>query len=335
MLSLRSEVFPDFFQKKIDYSKKVVFLGSCFAENIGQKLVETKIPCLLNPFGILYNPESVRHSLHSILNGKKFTKDDLSFFNEKWISFAHHGIYSGTDKDEVLMKINSSISKANHFLKNANFLFITFGTSWVYRYNKTSKIVANCHKIPSKEFELFLLSANDIVSGYKKVLKQINEFNPKLEVVFTVSPVRHWKDGPVNNQLSKSNLVVAIHELVKNCEFVHYFPSYEIMMDDLRDYRFYADDLLHPNQLAVNYIWEKFCQCFLSKNAIEISGKIEKLKKNMEHRVFYPETIAYKKFITSNFRLINSLQTQLPDLNFNKEMRHFTEEGSKYWPGEF
>ena len=335
MLSLRSEVFPDFFKKKIDYSKNVAFIGSCFTENIGQQLLETKIPCIINPFGILYNPKSVSNALKHILNKRYFTKDELVFFNEKWISFSHHGIYSGMDKDEVLFKINSVIDRGNQFLKVTNILFITFGTAWVYFYKQTGKIVANCHKMPSKEFEHQLLQPHAIIEDYNLLLAKLKEFNKNLEIVFTISPVRHWKDGAVNNQLSKSNLFVAVHELVKKYDFVHYFPSYEIMMDDLRDYRFYADDMFHPSKLAIDYIWEKFSQTFLSEKAIKISKQVEKLKKNMEHRVFYPKTEAYKKFIISNLKLIKSLKINLPNLNFEKELNHFHNEGNKYWPKEF
>jgi hypothetical protein len=335
MISLRSEIFPDFFLKKVDYSSKVMFVGSCFSDNIGQKLEKAKIPCQRNPFGVLYNPASVSSAISSMIENKAFVADDLVFFNEKWISFSHHGIFSGTDKDEVLAKINNTINSANAFLRNASVLFVTFGTAWVYELLKTKKIVANCHKVPAKEFKHFLLQTDEIVANYEQLLKKIREFNPHLEVVFTVSPVRHWKDGAVNNQLSKSTLFVAVHKLVEKYEFAHYFPSYEILMDDLRDYRFYADDLFHPNQMAIDYIWEKFCTTYFDNNTIDTLKKIEKLQKNIDHRVFYPKTEAYKKFISSNLKLIENLKINFPAINFESEYKHFFDEAKRYWPKEF
>ncbi len=335
MISLRSEIFPVFFQKKIDYSSKVMFIGSCFSDNIGLKLEKTKIPSLINPFGVMYNPESVSSAIFSILENKTYRGGDLDFFNEKWISFGHHGDFSGIDKPEVLAKINKTVNVAHHFLKNANVLFITFGTAWVYELLKSKRIVANCHKIPAKEFKHFLLQVDEIVDNYERLLTKLKEFNPHLEIVYTVSPVRHWKDGAINNQLSKSTLFIAVHKLVEKFEFAHYFPSYEILMDDLRDYRFYADDLFHPNQLAIEYIWEKFCGVFFDDNTIRAINKIGKLQKNVEHKVFYPETEAYKKFISSNLNLIEDLKSQFPTISFEDERKHFKNEAEKYWPGEF
>ncbi len=335
MISLRSEIFPGFFQKKIDHFSKVMFVGSCFSDNIGQKLEKTKIPSLINPFGVLYNPESVRSAIFSMLENKKYVSGDLDFFNEKWISFAHHGNFSGAKKVDVLKKINDTISDAHEFLENINVLFITFGTACVYELLKTKRIVANCHKVPAKEFRHFLLQVDEIVGNYEKLFVELKKFNPRLEIVFTVSPVRHWKDGAVNNQLSKSILFVAVHKLVEKFEFAHYFPSYEILMDDLRDYRFYADDLFHPNQLAIEYIWEKFCATYFSDKTISVIKEIDKLQKNIGHKVFYPKTEAYKKFISNNLNLIKNLEVQFPSISFKNEFQYFMCEAGKYWPGEF
>ncbi|MDF1548008.1 MAG: GSCFA domain-containing protein [Bacteroidales bacterium] len=332
MLSLRSEIYPDFFSKKISHSDKSIFIGSCFSNNIGQKFIDAKLPCTVNPFGVLYNPESVKNCIEIIIKKQYFSEDDLLYFNEKWISFSHHGIFSGQDKDNVLRRINSNIEEAHLFLKESKYLYITFGTALVYKNIKSGSIVANCHKIPSKEFEHFILKTEEIISGYADLIKRLHEFNPEINIVFTASPVRHWKDGPVRNQLSKSILMVAIHGLINKFENLSYFPSYEIMMDDLRDYRFYANDLFHPNQLAIDYIWEKFSNALLDKMAIETAKKVVQLKKNMEHRVFYPNTVAYLKFIDSNLKFISELQKQNPTLKFDSEKEYFEAERSMYFP---
>lgn len=331
MESFRSEVLPDFFPDKFAYQDKILFLGSCFTENIGKKLASLKFPVLINPFGILYNPVSVSQSLQRAIKPHPFTKDDLVFFNEKYISFSHHGRFSGTSAEEVLKQINSELRLANIWIQESTLLFITFGTSWVYRHIKTDQLVTNCHKIPAAEFDHFMLGVQDITKIYHELFDIIHRINPKLKIVFTVSPVRHWKDGPVNNLLSKSVLIVAIHELIKSFDFVRYFPSYEIMMDDLRDYRFYADDMFHPNQLGIDYIWEKFRDTFILPRAIELSLKIDKLLKAFSHRPFYPNTEAYKKFILKHLEFIDELKSNNPMLDFDAERNHFLQEYESYF----
>lgn len=327
----KSEINPIPFGKKIDYSSRIIFTGSCFAENIGNKLSQLKIPTLINPFGILYNPESVRKSLVDIVNCREFTENDLFFYNEKWISFAHHGTYSAQNKNDALYKINESIKHANEFLSKTDFLFITFGTFRAYTLLNTGKIVANCHKLPTANFTNELLDIDILFDNYCKLIEQLSANNPNMEIVFTVSPVRHWKDGAINNQLSKSYLFILIHKLVKKYNNSHYFPSYEIMMDELRDYRFYADDLFHPSNLAVEYIWSKFEQTYFSKHAIETAKKVKKINQNLNHRVFYPNTEAYKKFVIRNIEQINQIQKQLPEISFSSELEYFQSEYVKYW----
>jgi hypothetical protein len=331
MLTFRSEVFPDFFSEKFGYSHKTMFIGSCFTENIGKKLLELKFPTLISPFGILYNPVSVSNCLKYCISPLPFKKNDLFYFNEKWISFSHHGRFSGLNADEVLKDINNEMFFANRFIKETSVLYITFGTSWVYKHKKTNQIVANCHKLPSSDFEHYSLSIDNIVEIYCSLLDEIHKINSELKIVFTVSPVRHWKDGPVNNQLSKSILIVSIQELVKNFDFVSYFPSYEIMMDDLRDYRFYADDLFHPNQMGIDYIWDKFKECFIKTDSLELSGKVDQIVKAMAHKPFYPCTQAYQKFIENNLLSIKHLTIKFPNLDLSDEKDYFLAEKMKYF----
>jgi len=326
MHTFRSEVFPSLTAEKINYSDKILFIGSCFAENIGLKLNELKFPIQINPMGIIYNPVSVQQSLELILEGKKFIESDLEFYNEKWISFNHHGKFSSTNQSEVLQNMNDEITQASKFIKEANYLFITFGTSWVFKLKRTSKIVANCHKLPFNEFEHYSLSVQDIKDFYGTLLEKIHSVNEKLKIIFTVSPVRHWKNGPAQNQYSKSVLIVAVNELIKKYKFTDYFPSYEIMMDDLRDYRFYADDLFHPNQTGIDYIWEKFRDTYFSAKAIEISVKVDKIIKSSKHKVFYPQTESYKKFLENCLRMISGLNASFPELSFQKEIEYFKKE---------
>jgi hypothetical protein len=326
MATFRSEVFPDFFSKKINYSDKILFIGSCFAENIGTKLYELKFQIHLNPFGIIYNPVTIKQSLEFILNGKEFKPEDLDFYNEKWISFKHHGKFSSTNASEVLQNINDELLKASEYIKQASHLFITFGTSWVYKLKKTSEIVANCHKLPANEFEHYSLSVAEIKELYSPLLKKLHQANENLKIIFTISPVRHWKDGPVQNQYSKSVLIVSVHELIKEFNFASYFPSYEIMMDDLRDYRFYSEDLFHPNQMGIDYIWGKFKECYLSADAIELSVKIEKIIKSAKHQVLYPKTLMHKKFIVNSMNQIYELQKKYPYLSFANEYEYFKNE---------
>jgi len=331
MPTFRSEVFPLQFREKINYSDKIVFLGSCFAENIGAKLQELKLQINLNPFGIIYNPASIAQSIEYILLAKKFAQEDLEYYNEKWISFNHHGKFSSPNANETLLLINSELQTAYDYLKNASHLFITFGTSWVYKLKRTGQIVANCHKLPSNEFEHYALSVHEILEIYISLLHKIKAFNDKINIIFTVSPVRHWKDGPIENQYSKSVLLVAVHDLVKQFEFASYFPSYEIMMDDLRDYRFYSEDLFHPNQIGIDYIWEKFKECYFNTETIEIASKIEKVVKSVQHKVFYPQTLAYRKFITNCIGLINELKNKHDGLQLDKELDYFENEFKKYF----
>ncbi len=329
MNSFRTEIFPKKSYFSIDYHRKTVFIGSCFTENIGNKLLENKFPALINPFGVLYNPKSVLKALEIIIAKKIFFENDLNYENDKWFSFNHHSSFSSPNKKEVLNKINGEIDKAHNYIKEAQTLFITFGTSWYFKLLENNEVVANCHKLPSNLFKRELLNVNEIVSSWGQLIKQLNNFNPDLKIVFTVSPIRHWKDGAINNQLSKSILIVAIHEILKGNKHIPYFPSYEIMMDDLRDYRFYDDDFLHPNSQAINYIWDKFKAAFIEEKTVQISKQVEKIIKAVNHRPFHPQTNSYKKFLAANLENIKQLSLKYPFIDFSKEELHFANELEK------
>ena len=320
----RTIINPESSTNKIGYQTPVLLLGSCFTENIGNKMLDLKFPVIVNPFGVMYNPVSVQKGLEILIDQKKFDKNDLNFFNEQWFSFYHDTEFSDTDQKKCLHKINSTVKAASSLLRNAQYLVITFGTSWVYRYLKSGNIVSNCHKIPAKEFERLKIGTENIFVEWANLINRLYELNKKLKIIFTVSPVRHWKDGAIENQLSKSTLILAIHQLKERFKNIEYFPSYEIMMDDLRDYRFYADDMLHPSKLAIDYIWDQFAQTFIEKGTNEIMKEIEKVILAKNHRPLNPNTSAHKKFIETQLKQIHQLEIRYPFLSFNNEKEHFT-----------
>ncbi|MEZ4886347.1 MAG: GSCFA domain-containing protein [Chitinophagales bacterium] len=309
---------------KITYQNKCLFIGSCFTENIGNQMQSLKFPAMVNPFGILYNPMSLNACLQSLLAEKPFTINDLHYFNEQWHSWKHHGKFSNTDQNQCLQRINQELKRATDFLKQTDYLILTFGTSFVYKWKESGQIVANCHKIPQKQFDHYQVSVKDIVDTLVPTLQQIQEVNPKLQTIFTLSPIRHWKNGAIDNQLSKSTLLVAIHELKQKIENTHYFPAYEIMMDDLRDYRFYESDMLHPNTTAIDYIWEKFQTVYFDDATEKLKGKIEKILNAKNHRPRNPKSQAHLFFLQRQLKLIEVLEIQYPFLDFETEKQYFS-----------
>jgi hypothetical protein len=327
-MSFFTEINIPEFSPKMDYSKCMMLFGSCFSENIGQKLLDLKFSVDMNPFGILYNPESIANSLKILLEKRVFTASDLFFDQGLWSSFYHHSRFSGVNSHSVLENINSRINASHQFLKSAEFLAITFGTSWVYELKSSQTVVSNCHKIPVAEFTRFRLDVTEIADTWQNLLEKIWEFNPGLKVIFTVSPIRHWKDGAVENQVSKATLLLAIDRLKSRFgeQAVSYFPSYEIMMDELRDYRFYADDMLHLSEVAVDYVFDRFRKTMISKESMDISKHVVKIRKAFQHRPVNPASAEYVKFLKSNLAEINKLTLSFPSLNFDPEKEHFERE---------
>jgi len=324
-MSFFTEIQIPEFSDQMDYSKSMMLFGSCFSENIGQKLIDLKYDVDMNPFGVLYNPESIANSIRILLEKRGFSEDDLFRDQGLWNSFYHHSRFSDVDQGTVLEKINNRISSSYEFLKKADYLIITFGTAWVYELRKTGQIVSNCHKIPAAEFKRFRLGVFEITDVYRELLQQIWKYNSGLKVIFTVSPIRHWKDGAVENQLSKATLLLAIDQLIKGFgeQACAYFPSYELMMDELRDYRFYAEDMLHISPVAVDYIFERFSKVMISKESVGVSKKVMKLRKAFEHRPVNPATEEFKTFIQQNLLQISQLTSQFPNLDFSQELTYF------------
>jgi len=307
---------------KIDYSKNLFFIGSCFTENIGNKFNNLLFNTDINPFGIIYNPISIANSFEILINEKKFTSEDIFFHNQTYQSFFHHSRFSNSDKDLCLNNINKKIEDSTNFLKTTNIIFVTFGTAFIYNLLSTNQTVSNCHKLAAQNFEKKLLSVEEIVKSYKNLLDKLINLNPNIKIVFTVSPIRHWNDGAVANQLSKATLIVAINQLLDIYQNANYFPSYEIVMDELRDYRFYADDMLHISQVAIDYIYEKFTETYFDKKTFQITNEISKLLKAKEHRPFDKNSEGYKKFLEANLKKIKELEINY-GLNIFENLKTF------------
>lgn len=287
-------------QGLVGYSHSTVMLGSCFTDNVGMRLQNAMFDCNSNPCGTLYNPASIASTLLDILYERPYNEDDLIEYNELWHSFSHHSKFSGNDKAEVVRRINEATNGAIKSLSNASVLIITFGTAWIYRLKEGNGVVANCHKMPASTFNREMLSPTQIYGLWKKMLRELSARYPELKVIFTVSPIRHLSDGAHANQLSKATLLEAVDRLVD--EFPNqaiYFPAYEIMMDDLRDYRFYAADMVHPSEVAVDYIYDNFCRSFMTDDTIATSKLCEGLTRRLNHRNLHGTTPDRESIIAS------------------------------------
>lgn len=325
MIPFRTEINPDPSEIRISHETKILLTGSCFAVNIGSYLKDLLFPLRVNPFGVVYNPVSVLNTLGILLDEEQFTKEDLEFRNELWFSWDHHSSFSGTDPDACLSRINSEIEASAKHLKECRVLLITFGTAWIYKLKGTGRIVSNCHKIPAVEFERILLQPEDIISVWKNFLNELFTTIPELQVIFTISPVRHWKEGAHGNQLSKAVLHLAVDKLVRSFPLkTDYFPAYEILLDDLRDYRFYADDLLHPNTQAIEYIQDKFSQTYFEPDTIELNKEILKLVKARNHKMFNADSEASSRFRSAQLDSIRKLSAKYPYLDFNELKKYFS-----------
>jgi hypothetical protein len=301
----------------IDYQSKIVSFGSCFAENMASKFDYYKLQNSCNPFGILFHPIAIENCISRSVNLELFEEKELFFNNERWHNFDVHSDLSNPNKDSLLREINNLLVSTNKQIKEASHIIITYGTSWVYRNKQTNKLVANCHKVPQNQFDKELLSITDIEKSIQNTINLIEKINLKCTIIFTISPVRHVKDGFIENQRSKANLIAAIHSnLALQNNVTEYFPSYEIMMDELRDYRFYTEDLLHPNQMAVDYIWERFVSSSVDEGSYSTMNEIESVQRDLSHRPFNPESESHQKFQTQLKAKMNKLKSKFPFMNF-------------------
>lgn len=294
----------------------VLFMGSCFAGNVGQRMEEACFKVLVNPHGVLFNPFSVAAALEAFLDNRQVGLGDLVERDGLWHSFQHHGSFSGPDAGKVVQDVNAATLKGHSFLKEARCLVVTFGTAWVYALGEAQQVVANCHKFPARDFQRYRLSVRAVVERWQSLLMALRQVNPDLQVIFTVSPVRHWKDGAHGNQLSKAVLLLAVEELVEQDGRNAYFPAYELMMDELRDYRFYADDMLHPSAQAVDVIWDRFSGAWLNEEALAFYREVQHILGALRHRPLHPGALSFESFRKKTAQKIADLVKRYPNLEF-------------------
>ena len=306
----------------IDYQSKMLSLGSCFAENIGHKFDYFKFQNVTNPFGILFHPLAIEKLIDFAVSQKKFTPEDIFFHNERWHCFDAHSDLSHPNQDEFLQNLNAILASTFQHIIESSHIIITYGTSWVYRNIETNAVVANCHKVPQKQFKKEILSVETIEKSIKNTLDLIQKTNPNCNIIFTISPVRHLKDGFVENQLSKAHLITALNKVLDQSVSVPplgargLFPSYEIMMDELRDYRFYAEDMLHPSLVAIDYIWERFSEANISEKSHSIMKEVETIQKGLQHRPFNPNSESHQHFLSKLQDKMAKIQKQFPEIQF-------------------
>lgn len=325
MHKFRTSLEPSTTNFNIDHQHRVLAIGSCFAEHISHKLITRKFSVQLNPFGILYNPVSIAQSLQFLLDEAPFPEELLFNHQGLWHSFAHHSRFSHPDKAQAFRQIQNTLKTARNFLQTADRLLITFGTAYAFELNANRQIVANCHKLPASQFTRKRLSVDAISDSFVPLFEKLLDKEER-QIILSVSPVRHLRDGLIDNQRSKAILLLVIEKLCQTFPNVHYFPAYELLLDDLRDYRFYADDLLHPNQQAIQYIWSFFEKTFFSESTMHLNVELKKLHDATNHRPFFPETPQHQSFIKSQLQKIAALEMRHPDISFEKEKARFLEQ---------
>lgn len=310
---------------QMNYTHALFFIGSCFADSIGTRFEKLKFNTLVNPFGVMYNPISVSLALDRIIRKRHINRNDLFFHNQLWHCSELHGSFSQPSPELVLKQANSAIDRAHQFLKETDFLLITWGTAWVYEDFSTGNTVANCHKLPESAFNRRRLSSEEIVEKWIQTIEQIKEFNPKIRIVFTVSPIRHLRDGAHQNQLSKSVLLLAANALCQHFrECSSYFPSYELVMDELRDYRFYAADMIHLNEVAIDFVYEKFTLSNLESQTLMLSKQIEKITRAATHRILQNNLAEIRSFAHKQLAAISEIEKKHSFINFLMEKEYFT-----------
>ena len=353
MVKLKTDIDLPEFPAELSYRLRSMMMGSCFTESIGTYLQEFLFPVEINPFGILYNPFSIANSLDILLERKTFNENDVFYANGLWNSFYHHSRFSNPDLKQCLDNINDKIEKAAGYLKESNLLFLTFGTAWVFsrehgaegretgdgrrdtgdgRTVPGPEIVSNCHKLPASEFRRYRASPDQIKERWIKLINKLWSFNPELKLIFTVSPIRHLKDGLHENQLSKASLLIAIDEISSyfGKGQIYYFPSYEIVLDELRDYRFYASDMVHLTETAIEIIREKFSSAFIGKEELKIASEITKIRSAVNHRPIHPEGENFNQFIDNQIRKINQMKVSYPFLDLDVILNQFNLKKSTY-----
>jgi hypothetical protein len=324
-MEFRRELQLTAFKEQINIKNKIMLCGSCFTENLGDKLAQMLFQVEMNPNGILFNPKSILNSINSYIENKQYQSTDFFLHNEVFYSWQHHSRFSNMDPETLANDINKTQSKAHYWLKSSDWLILTLGSSFVYEL-ANGEAAANCHKMPTNYFSRRLMNSIEITQDFFELFNRLEAFNPKLRIILTISPVRHLRDGFIENNRSKAMLIQAVHQLEERFANVFYFPAYELVLDDLRDYRFYAEDMTHPNYLATQYVWEKFMSACIDKDSIGWMKEINTLNAAKAHKSFHPETNAHQLFLKKNLDKLTELKKQLPELNWNQLEKYFQEE---------
>ncbi len=309
--------------KQAKYTDNILLIGSCFTEHIADRLLQHKFKIVSNPHGILFNPLSVANSLNSYINNHLYTTKDLFYLNEIWNSWEHHTRFSNIDAATALNEINISQANASEFIKKADYLIITLGSAFQYYLKETGKPVSNNHRAPSQWFEKKLLTTNEIIEALSNTLQNLFSINNNINVIFTISPVRHIRDGVVENNRSKGRLIEAVHSICEQFNNTFYFPAYELVIDILRDYRFYDIDFVHPNYMATTFVWEEFIKTCIQPSEHILMKQVQDIVTARSHRPRFPETTANKHFKENYRAKISSLLEKYPFLDFIEEMSYF------------
>jgi hypothetical protein len=323
-MNFRAELNPASFQQKINYRHPLLLIGSCFTEEIGNKFIKHKFDVFQNPSGILFNPISIATTLIDAVHRVELNEGDLEFHNELWHSWKHHSRFSSPSK-EILLEQACKVNQLTHdFIRKAEWIMITLGSAFVYERNSGPGFlpVANCHKVPADKFHRRLMGSEEVYLVLKNAIEEIRGINSKIKCIITISPVRHLREGFIENNRSKAALIQAVHQLADENQ-IFYFPAFELVMDDLRDYRFYAEDMAHPNYLATQYVWEKFTAAALDQEALNLMKEINMINAARSHKPFHPGSEAHKKFLDVHLEKTKKLLSDFPFLDFSAELAYF------------
>lgn len=329
IMDFHLEFTPKPFPVTIRHPDKLMLAGSCFTENIGDKLLAHKFTVLQNPNGILFNPVSVKEAFENYINNKAIEADELFHLNEGYHSWQHHSRFSAVTTAEAVNKINTSTQQAHQYLKTADWLIITYGSAWVYELTAAAanatvgNVAANNHKAPASWFNRRLLSNKEVVEIVNTTVTQLQQCNPALKIIFTISPVRHLREGFIENNRSKAALIHAVHNATEQFNNVFYFPAYELVIDDLRDYRFFAEDMVHPNYAATNYVWEKFVAACIDAPSQELMKQINEINAAVNHKPFNESSAAHQTFKLKYWNILQSMQQKYPYMNLSNEINFF------------
>jgi hypothetical protein len=326
-MEFQSPIHIPSLKQPLQYTDRLLLVGSCFTEHIGNALQDLKFRVLQNPHGILFDPHSVADSLVSYVQHRQYKSSDLVFLNELWHSWRHHSIFSHTSREACLLRINAAQTEAHHFLREADWIIVTLGSAFSYRLADTGMPVANCHRAPAQTFEKYLMGIEEINSALDNCIHQLFHFNPKLRIIFTVSPVRHLRDGVVENNRSKARLIEVVHHLVNKFDRLFYFPAYELVIDVLRDYRFYDIDMAHPNYQATSFVLEKFTGHCIDPAVHPVIDAVRKIITARKHKPFQPDTQAHRRFLQAQAEKTKELMQQYPFLDLSGELDYFEKNG--------